>query len=108
VPTDPNSKTSIALDEMRARNALGSLAAYDDRKLSTLKGKDLERIAEAVTDLMGPVFRERDRRKQTPRGKGRLRLVAEGGELTQAGRHLVNGRKGGRATAARRAAVATA
>lgn len=103
--TDPKAAAAAYLDETRARLAFTRLSHYDDRKLSTLKGKELEGIAEAVTDLIGPIFRERDRRAQTPRGKAGLRLVAEKGELTAAGRRHVSALKG---VATRRAARSVA
>lgn len=94
--TDPQTVAArkSLLDDIQGRGALAKLAPFDDRKLSTLSGKDLVKVCEAVYDLIGPVSRERDRRKQTPRGKARLRLVAEDGELTRAGDRHVRALKG--------------
>lgn len=89
------------LDDIAGRAALHSLAPYDDRKLSTLSGKDLVKVADALDLLILPVYRERQRRKEAARGKAKLRLAAEGGYLTTYGRRHVAALKG---TATRRAA----
>lgn len=105
--TDQKAEAASAafLDDITGRNALHRLAPYDDRKLSTLSGKDLERIDDALQSLIMPVYRERKRRKETPRGKARLRLVAEDGYLTDAGLRHVSALKG---AATRRAARSVA
>lgn len=106
-PTDPKAAAASAafLDDLAARTALHNLAPYDDRKLSTLSGKDLEKVAASIDALFLPVHRERQRRKETPRGKARLRLVAEGGRLTEAGHRHVSALRG---AATRRAARSVA
>lgn len=82
------------IDDIAGRAALHSLAPYDDRKLSTLSGKDLVKVADALDLLILPVYRERQRRKEAARGKAKLRLVAEGGYLTEFGQRHVSALKG--------------
>lgn len=97
-----------ARDSATAFLAARTIALYAGQPIHKLRTGDLDLLWGAVNAMVSPLFRERDRRKHAPRGAARLRLVAEDGELTDAGRRVVNGRKGGRATArARRAAAVT-
>lgn len=95
-------KGSKYLDPVRIAAALSRLGTLEPKRFAKLPRKQLDLYEGAALDIAFAAMEEFTRRKELPRGRAGLRLVAEKGELTEAGERVVRARRAARARWARR------
>lgn len=86
-----------ATDPAKLAAALSVVSQMPVGKLGRVPKQQMERFERAALDLAFGCMAELRRRKEMPRGRQRLRLVAIEGGLTDAGLRSLNARKAARA-----------
>ncbi|GAA0902455.1 hypothetical protein Vau01_125110 [Virgisporangium aurantiacum] len=74
------------------------------RPLTSLPAVELKRLTDGLMGAWSSAVGETSRRKGMPRGRAKLRLVADQGLLTQSGRNAIRAAKARRTREARRSA----
>lgn len=95
--SDAEAARAKYLNPARIAAAVSKLSTLEPKRFGKLAKEELDRLEGAALDIAFAAMEELGRRKETPRGRARLRLVAEQGELTPAGERVVRARKAARA-----------